>query len=129
VNGASFTGNSSLYGGGIYNRSKGSATVTGSAFTRNSAAKRAGAIFNGRSDVLAVTGSGFYQNQAKYGGGIYNRDESTVTDSLIVGNTATSGGGGIYNDGDSTITLTSTSVVGNRPGNCEPVNTIAGCTG
>jgi len=27
-----------------------------------------------------------------------------------------------------TVTLTTTSVTGNRPDNCEPLNTITGCT-
>ena len=51
-----------------------------------------------------------------------------VSDSRISANTATSGGGGIYNDDTGTVTLTATSVTGNHPDNCEPLNTIAGCT-
>ena len=50
-----------------------------------------------------------------------------MADSRIATNTATIGGGGIYAD-DADVTLTNTSVVSNHPDNCEPLNTVTGCT-
>ena len=75
-----------------------------------------------------MAGATFRQSHAEYGGGIYSDYQAAVTDSLIVGNTATSGGGGIYSDDDGTVTLTNSSVMGNHPDNCEPLNSISGCT-
>ncbi|HEY2125569.1 MAG TPA: hypothetical protein VGH77_00130 [Streptosporangiaceae bacterium] len=51
----------------------------------------------------------------------------TLKHSQVTGNTA-SHGGGIFNNGG-TVALSTTSVTGNSPDNCEPPGTIAGCTG
>jgi hypothetical protein len=47
--------------------------------------------------------------------------------SQVTGNTA-SHAGGIFNNGG-TVTLSHSTVTGNTPDNCEPLNSIAGCTG
>jgi hypothetical protein len=61
--------------------------------------------------------------RAGFGGAIdIEKGTVTVNGGILSDNTST-------HDGGSTVTLTSMSVVGNRPDNCEPVNTIAGCTG
>jgi hypothetical protein len=47
-----------------------------------------------------------------------------------MGNRAVGGGGGIYDDGtEATVTLTNSLLTGNRPDNCEPLDSITGCTG
>jgi predicted outer membrane repeat protein len=51
----------------------------------------------------------------------------TLNHSQVIGNTAAHGGGIFTNGG--TVTLSATPVTGNTPDNCEPLNTIAGCTG
>jgi predicted outer membrane repeat protein len=51
----------------------------------------------------------------------------TLNHSQVTGNTAAHGGGIFTNGG--TVTLSATPVTGNTPDNCEPLNTIAGCTG
>jgi hypothetical protein len=51
----------------------------------------------------------------------------TLNHSQVTGNTA-SHGGGIFNNGG-TVTLSATSVTGNNPDNCEPPDSIPGCTG
>ena len=120
-----FTGQSSAtYGGGIYNESD-SMDIGDVTFTGNSSA-HGGGFYNETGATL--TGTTFTKNRAGYGGGIYNDDDLTVADSRIATNTATIGGGGIYNDVDLDITLTNTSAVSNHPDNCEPLNTITGCT-
>jgi hypothetical protein len=51
----------------------------------------------------------------------------TLNHSQVTGNTAAHGGG-IFNSGG-TVTLSHTPVTGNTPDNCEPPNSIAGCSG
>jgi hypothetical protein len=51
----------------------------------------------------------------------------TLHNSQVTGNTAAHGGG-IFNNGG-TVTLSNTAVTGNLIDNCEPLNSIAGCTG
>ena len=74
-----------------------------------------------------------------YGGGIANGvplppgppplfgGTLTLNHSQVTGNSAAHGGG-IFNNGG-TVTLSNTKVTGNVVDNCEPTNTIAGCTG
>jgi hypothetical protein len=51
----------------------------------------------------------------------------TLHNSVVTGNTAAHGGGIFNNLG--TVTLSNTTVTGNFIDNCEPLNTITGCTG
>ena len=51
----------------------------------------------------------------------------TLHNSQVTGNSA-SHGGGIFNNAG-TVTLSNTAVTGNVVDNCEPLNSIAGCTG
>jgi predicted outer membrane repeat protein len=117
-----FLGNGARRGGAIDNED--TATVIGTTFTHGGA-EYGGALYNDNQATLSsVT---IQQNEATYGGGIYNDDIVTVAASNIVSNDAEFGGG-IYND-DESVTLSRTKVSGNAPDNCEPVGTIAGCSG
>jgi putative cofactor-binding repeat protein len=51
----------------------------------------------------------------------------TLRNSQVTGNSAPRGGGIFNNAG--TVTLSNTAVTGNVVDNCEPLNSIAGCTG
>jgi hypothetical protein len=85
-----------------------------------------GALYNGGQTTLShVT---IQDNSAGFapGGGIFNDGTLTVASSNIVHNYSHYGGG-IYNFG--TVVLSRTRVSGNTPDNCEPVGTIAGCSG
>ena len=53
----------------------------------------------------------------------------TLNYSQVSGNSATLGGGGIYSVPGGAVSLSSTSVNGNHPDNCEPLSSIAGCIG
>jgi predicted outer membrane repeat protein len=125
LTGGGFYQNTAYQGGGIYNYHD--MTVDGATFHMNAASDEGGGIYS-EYDV-ALNGDTIQQNSAEWGGGYYNTSHGTVhvTDGQIVSNTATEGGGGIYND-DGYVTLTTTSVINNIPDNCEPVNTISGCT-
>ena len=119
-----FFENSANIGGAIYNA--GTAAVIGTTFTEN-AAFEGGALSNtGKAALSSVT---IKDNSAEVavGGGIYNGGTLTAASSNIVDNDAQHGGGGIYNGGR--VALSRTKVSGNAPDNCEPVGTIAGCSG
>jgi len=66
--------------------------------------------------VLTVKNSVISDSTADKGGGIYNRDQSTITiiNSTISGNTATGDGGGILSNG--TLTVTGSTISGNSSG-------------
>ena len=89
--------------------------------------------------VLTIDHSMVSNNSAAggFGGGIANGvplpgpisppgGDLTLTYSAVTGNTAAHGGG-IFNHGG-TVALSNTSVSGNQVDNCEPTNSIAGCT-
>jgi predicted outer membrane repeat protein len=111
----------SYAGGGIYNDEFGEATVTGTAFLRNTA------LFGGgmdNEDIAALSGSPMYGNSAgQVGGGIYTDWVLTVADSQILRNVAAAGGGGIYNSSSfgppGYVALSDSAVLDNRPDNCE----------
>ena len=141
-------------GGAVHN--EGSVTVTDSRFSGNSAGNFGAGIFDGvEGNAAAITGSAFRQNKAEAGGAIYNEDVVRLTRTVISGGSASGQGGGIYNDwgltvtsskvlrntaaagggiydGDlfgppGTVVLKGSTVTGNKPDNCEPVNSIASC--
>jgi hypothetical protein len=89
--------------------------------------------------VLLIDASRVNGNTANgYGGGIANGlplpgpmpfpgGDLTVKKSQVNRNTAAHGGG-IFNTGGTVALLAGTQVVGNQVDNCEPTNSIAGCT-
>lgn len=98
-------------GGGIYNSSSGTLTVTGSTLVRNRAVDVGGGIAN--SGTLTVTGSTLAHNEAGgNGGGVFNNSSATltVTGSTLAYSSATAGGG-ISNFG--TLTLANSLLAGN----------------
>jgi len=120
-----FFGNTANFGGAIYNG--GTAAITGTTFTENEAFAGGALVNSGRAALIYVT---IQDNSAiiAFGGGIVNNEGTlTAAFSNIVHNTAKDEGGGIENGGS--VTLSQTKVSGNTPDNCEPVGTIAGCSG
>jgi polymorphic membrane protein len=117
-----FLYNRGRFGGAIYNG--GTATVIGTTFTQDDSLD-GGALYN--NDQATLSSVTIQNNEATFGGGIYNHDVLAVASSNIVHNYAEFGGG-IFNH-DESVTLSRTNVSGNERDNCEPVNTIAGCSG
>jgi len=115
VTNSTFSDNTATnFAGALY--SAGTATVTNSTFSGNFASAGGGGI-TGAGGVLNVTGSTFSGNwTTSSGGGITNWNGSTlnVTDSTFSGNSATNNGGGINNDG--TLTATNSAFSGNGAG-------------
>jgi hypothetical protein len=106
VNGGNYRGNGNVeYGGAIDN--DGTMTVTGATFTGNDA-YYGGDIYNNGTTVKIV-GSQFNNSAATggYGGGIYNDQTMTVTNSHFVGDVGLDQGGGIYSEGVMTVNSSS----------------------
>jgi hypothetical protein len=124
-------------GAGIVNH--GPMTITHSEVNRNTAAASGfagsgGGILNiAPSTVLNIEHSKIDDNSAGgFGGGIANgagpipAGDVNLTHSEVRRNSAAHGGG-IYNNGGN-VTLSHSKIDGNTPDNCEPTNSIAGCT-
>jgi predicted outer membrane repeat protein len=80
-----------IVGGGIFNDTIGTLTVTKSTFSDNSTLDSGGGIRN--NGTLQVTDSSFSGNSAEFGGGIYNGGTLEVTNSTFSANGAEYGGG------------------------------------
>jgi hypothetical protein len=98
--------------------------------------RHAGGIHNGRDlapeyPFVSFTDSTISGNSAGgRGGGIYNQGSLSASRTQIAGNWGGGGGGGVYDDGaGATVALTESVLAGNTPDNCEPLNSITGCTG
>ena len=100
-------------GGGIGNAGNGTVTITDSTVENNFAANGAGFGDAGGVDVVIVQNSLFLDNAtAGEGGALFTQGPTTtITDSLIQGNSAAQGGG-VFADGV-TLTVTSSTVAGN----------------
>lgn len=111
---STFTGNSSNYGGAIYNiygtsnsvNYESIAYIYNSAFTENSSAYSGAAIYNSSSTIYLYE-SEFIDNVAESGGGaVFNSGGSAyIYDSVFTGNTAGTNGGAIYNSSSGTVYL------------------------
>ncbi len=135
VGGSRITGNrAGIAGGGIYN-SWGPASITDTLVAGNYARGDGGGIYYDGNALLSarpvtLDGSTITRNRAgAYGGGIYDSQwQVNASDTTVTRNTA-AGGGGIYATGPSAAaTLTASPVLWNKPDNCEPANSITGCT-
>ncbi|RCW89620.1 hypothetical protein DFP92_1233, partial [Yoonia sediminilitoris] len=107
---STLSGNEAFRGGGIYNR--GTATLTNSTLSENTAESTGGGISN--TGIATLTNSTLSGNMAvSNGGGIYNFGNGTLalTNSTLSGNTSAGNGGGISNRSDAT--LTNSIVLGN----------------
>jgi predicted outer membrane repeat protein len=126
-------------GGGIYSYDT-VVDLTGSTLAGNDATADGGAIYNdgyvpfgppAYGDVNLGTSTISGNKSGGAGGGIFNTlGNVTATGSSVARNTAVTGGGGINEGpGPDTVTLTSTSVLHNKPDNCSPPGSVTGCTG
>jgi uncharacterized repeat protein (TIGR02543 family) len=101
VTNVTFSGNSAEFGGGMYNASGSNPTVTNVTFSGNSARGYGwgGGMLNSSSSNSTVTNVTFSGNSAVAGGGMYNWNARnlTVTNVTFSGNSASYFGGGMYN--------------------------------
>jgi filamentous hemagglutinin family protein len=110
VNNSTFTGNSALYGGGIY-ALEANMSISGATFTGNNATFFGGGFSNGSGTTTATNTIVNNNTSGDNGGGISNSGTLTLTDSQINNNTAPTLGGGIYTTGN--LTLNNTQVNNN----------------
>jgi hypothetical protein len=87
------TGNTSEFGGGIY--TLGVLTLNECTLVRNIAAYNVsasgGGIYGYGSQTVTLNNCTMVGNLARYGGGIYNPDVTALTNTIVAGNTASSG--------------------------------------
>ncbi len=113
--------NTAAWGGGIYNRSAGTATLTNSTVSDNTSVWAGGGIYT--YTTLTLTNSIVSGNTAgSWGGGILKFTGTvTLTNSTISGNV----GGGIFNYlSFGTVTLTNSIVANNTPTDCENLGAL-----
>lgn len=118
VTNSTFTGNIADRGASIYQEGTGSSTtVIGSTFLNNTGVVYSGGV-NAHQGTLVVKDSLFKNNTTELdGGGILALGTTTITNTVVEGNTATdpgSVGGGIYLEG--TATIENSTIVGNTAG-------------
>jgi len=116
----SLSGNTASYdGGGMYNYNS-SATLTNVSLSGNTASY-GGGMYNYNSDPIMynynsdpiLTNVSLSGNTASYGGGMYNYNSSaTLTNTILLGNTASISDAGIYNVGSGSISITYSLVQG-----------------
>ncbi|MFD7320187.1 hypothetical protein ACFV9D_03710 [Streptomyces sp. NPDC059875] len=120
-------------GGAVFIGRESTLTVSSSVLRDNNAAF-GGAILTDANGRVTLSSTTVRDNSAtQSGGGISTLSGSTLTliRSRVEGNSAGGGpgsGGGIVNAGG-TVTLTRSDVVNNRPDNCAPPGSVAGCIG
>ena len=111
------TDNTAAVGGGVFNR-YGSATLTNTTISGNTANTRGGGIYvySGDATLIGCTVSNnSILSGGGSGGGIYNSGYSTLTlnNSTVSGNSAQGFGGGIYNGYYSSASLLNCTISGN----------------
>jgi predicted outer membrane repeat protein len=153
-----FAGNTAgADGGAVWTDDAGGEGISGT-FRSNAAGGNGGAIYIGDAAYdVGIGGFIAWNTAGGNGGGIYDGGQATyLEDASITGNRAAGDGGGLDDslDGEASLTgtrvtanraaagggiyatgsfsfpsLESSTVTGNRPDNCEPLGSIAGCTG
>lgn len=120
-------------GGAINNGEDATLETRDSTFVENISGNDGAALNN--EGTATLTKTEIEKNSAgRDGGGVNNENQPgaspahlTLNHSRVVGNSAARNGGGINNQTGASVTLDDSEVVKNRPNNCFPLNTIAGC--
>ncbi|KAB2893766.1 MAG: hypothetical protein F9K28_07395, partial [Bacteroidetes bacterium] len=116
-NAATLGENSEGWGGGVYNASGGTATLSGVTLSENEAIQGGGIRNHG--DLILNENTQLTGNSASSrGGGIYNAGGTIqLTNSALLNNTATGDGGAIYTTSlGSQVTITGSTLSGNTAG-------------
>jgi hypothetical protein len=113
-------------GGGIIN--SGMLTLSGGIVSGNSAPINGGGLNTQPSAISTIEQSTFIGNTAgALGGAISNLGTTSLDRTVVRGNKGSSGGG--IATGNKNVTLHHSTISGNTPNNCNPLNSIPGCAG
>jgi predicted outer membrane repeat protein len=109
----SFIGNSSRYGAGMYTRTSSNPTLTNVVFTGNSAANGGGGLYSSSSDpvLINVTISG--NSASIYGGGVLCENSSPTLTNVIISDNSSGFGGGINSRNGGSPLLVNVTLSGN----------------
>lgn len=101
LTGCTFSANSATYGGAVYNYHS-SPTLTACVFSANSASKRGGAVYNYDNSAPALANCVFSANVADdRGGGVYNNTSSPTLNACTFSTNEATVGSGLCNEGSS----------------------------
>ena len=119
--------NHATTGGGIYNGSDGTLSISSSTINNNDSLSGGGLTNEGTAKIVNITISGNRINTGLYpfGGGIYNTSELEILQSTITNNTSQDRGGGVSNEGH--LQITNTIIAGNTNTNCyltQPIDSL-----
>ena len=104
------------YGGGFYNW--GQVTLISARILSNTSFNWGGGFYNYYGGQVTLTNTLILSNTARYGGGFYNESgQVSVNGGKIAGNTGDGYGGGFYNYYGSQVTLTNTLILSNTATN------------
>ncbi|MGW5559670.1 hypothetical protein ACWER9_20930 [Micromonospora sp. NPDC003944] len=114
-------------GGGVYNQINQfvaeDSWISENVASTNSTIEHGGGVYN-TSGVVVLRRTHVDRNRAigssSRGGGIYNNNTLTLTESKVTDNISTLAPGGIFNDGGQVTVDQKTAISGNRPTNCTP---------
>ncbi len=128
VTGSTIESNTANLGGGLDNDEGGTASLTGTIVSSNSASTWGGGIFCAGASPVTLAGSTVSSNTAMSGGGLYSEGDggdggngvslasSTFSDNSATATSASSGGGGLFNVGGH-VAITGCTFSGNMSAN------------
>jgi hypothetical protein len=102
ITGSVISGNTATKGGGI--AVYGVTVISDTTITKNNSPDRGGGIYNGSGHSLTVTGSMISGNRADTGGGVSNRGSFNLGSGTITKNSAATYGGGVDTSGSGVFT-------------------------
>lgn len=103
--------NSASYGGGIYAPNGSTLTLNGGYVSYNYASTSGGGIYSVSSNAVTFKANANFNRAGSNGGGMYIKNQISMTGGVIKGNCAVSNGGGVYMDGGN-LYMSGSAVIG-----------------
>ncbi|MEE3436036.1 MAG: leucine-rich repeat domain-containing protein, partial [Treponema sp.] len=103
--------NSASYGGGIYAPNGSTLTLNGGYVSYNYASTSGGGIYSVSSNAVTFKANANFNRAGSNGGGMYIKNQISMTGGVIKGNCAVSNGGGVYMNGGN-LYMSGSAVIG-----------------
>ena len=103
--------NSASYGGGIYAPNGSTLTLNGGYVSYNYASTSGGGIYSVSSNAVTFKANANFNRAGSNGGGMYIKNQISMTGGVIKGNCAVTNGGGVYMDGGN-LYMSGSAVIG-----------------